>query len=189
MGTFYMTCFDCGKETLAPGEIHRAGARNGETFTVAVAGYRCANCGFETVDSAQSSEFTQLVSDAYRTAHGLLTSVEIRERRARLGMSQQEFADYLGVGVASVKRWESGKIQEKAMDELMRLKTDLAAARRNLESLAANEYVVSAGVMGNERVELFLRLDNQQYGRGSHMRLDPSNLWASVEEPLDLRAA
>jgi hypothetical protein len=50
-------------------------------------------------------------------------------------MTQQQFSDYLGTGVASVKRWEAGQIQDKAMDELIRLKTDPGAARRNLRSL------------------------------------------------------
>jgi len=98
-------------------------------------GLRCELCGFQTVDSAQSAEFTKLVSDAYRESRGLLTGAEIRARRAQLSMTQQRFSEYLGTGVASVKRWESGQIQDKAMDELIRLKTDPEAARRNLKSL------------------------------------------------------
>jgi hypothetical protein len=50
-------------------------------------------------------------------------------------MSQQRFSEYLGAGVASVKRWELGQIQDRAMDELIRLKTDVEAARENLRSL------------------------------------------------------
>jgi putative zinc finger/helix-turn-helix YgiT family protein len=98
-------------------------------------GLRCQECGFETVDSDQSVELTRLVSDAYRRAHGLLTGREICEKRGQLGMSQEVFAEYLGTGVASVKRWETGKIQDRAMDELIRLKTDARAARKNLQSL------------------------------------------------------
>jgi len=41
------------------------------------------------------------------------------------------------VGVASVKRWELGQIQDEAMNNLMVLKTDLAAAKRNLAEIAA----------------------------------------------------
>jgi transcriptional regulator with XRE-family HTH domain len=64
-----------------------------------------------------------------------LTSTEIRANRALLTMTQQQFADHLGTGVASVKRWEAGQIQDKAMDELIRLKTDPETARRNLRNL------------------------------------------------------
>jgi DNA-binding transcriptional regulator YiaG len=52
-------------------------------------------------------------------------------------MSQRQFASYLGVGVASIKRWELGQIQDEAMNNLMVLKTDLAAARHNLLEIAA----------------------------------------------------
>jgi transcriptional regulator with XRE-family HTH domain len=51
-------------------------------------------------------------------------------------MSQRQFATYLGVGVASIKRWELGQIQDEAMNNLMVLKTDLAAAKQNLLEIA-----------------------------------------------------
>jgi putative zinc finger/helix-turn-helix YgiT family protein len=130
-----MTCPQCEHGGLELGPVELSGERHGETYKVNVAGWRCGACGFETVDSDQSAEFTKLVSDAYRTAHGLLTGREVLERRDRLGMSQEAFSAYLGTGVASVKRWETGKIQDRAMDELIRLKTDIEAARENLRSL------------------------------------------------------
>jgi putative zinc finger/helix-turn-helix YgiT family protein len=111
------------------------GLRHGESFTVETEGLKCGRCGFQTIDSVQSAEFTRLISDEYRKAHGLLTGGEIRSRRAWLGMTQQRFSEYLGTGVASVKRWELGQIQDRAMDELIRLKTDLEAARENLRTL------------------------------------------------------
>jgi hypothetical protein len=52
-------------------------------------------------------------------------------------MSQQEFANFLGVGVASVKRWELGKIQDKLHDDLIRQKT----APKDDLILAVNSYV------------------------------------------------
>jgi putative zinc finger/helix-turn-helix YgiT family protein len=133
-----MNCFECGDGTLRPQRIHLDGERNGEFFTVTMDGLRCEQCGFQTIDSNQSAEFTRLVSDAYRSAHGLLTGAEIRARRQAMGMTQAEFAAYLGTGVASVKRWESGQIQEKGMDELIRLKTDPEAAKRNLDSVVSH---------------------------------------------------
>jgi hypothetical protein len=50
-------------------------------------------------------------------------------------MSQEEFAAYLSVGVASVKRWELGKVQEKSTDDLIRIKCSLPSARRNVARL------------------------------------------------------
>ena len=70
-------------------------------------------------------EYGRLLADKYRAAHGLLTSEEIRERRERMGLSQQNFADYLKRGVASVKRWEMGKIQDPANDVHIREMTEV----------------------------------------------------------------
>ncbi len=64
-------------------------------------------------------EFSRLLADAYLRNHGLLTSEEIKDRRRRLGMSQQQFAQHLDVGVASIKRWEMGKIQEPHSNDLI----------------------------------------------------------------------
>jgi putative zinc finger/helix-turn-helix YgiT family protein len=130
-----MTCSECGEGVLSQSRVRLESTRHGESFWAETGGLRCGRCGFETIDSEQSVEFTRLISDEYRRAHGLLTSGEIRSRRAWLGMSQQRFSEYLGAGVASVKRWELGQIQDRAMDELIRLKTDVEAARENLRSL------------------------------------------------------
>jgi DNA-binding transcriptional regulator YiaG len=100
------------------------------SFSALDSNYRRGRC----LSHIDTEGFTRLISDEYRRAHGFLTSGEIRSR-AWLGMTQQRFSEYLGTGVASVKRWELGQIQDRAMDELMRLKTDLAAARKNLRSL------------------------------------------------------
>ena len=50
-------------------------------------------------------------------------------------MSQRAFAKFLRVGEASVKRWEAGLIQDEANDQLIRLRTNLEAARRNVSEL------------------------------------------------------
>jgi hypothetical protein len=81
------------------------------------------------------AEFMQKVADAYRAQCGLLTSAEIRRSRERLLMSQVDFASYLGVGVASVKRWELGEIQTKTADELIRCKTDPTYAETVIAAL------------------------------------------------------
>jgi transcriptional regulator with XRE-family HTH domain len=52
----------------------------------------------------------------------LLTPQEMQERRARLGMNQQELAEQLGVAKETISRWETGAmIQSRAMDNLLRL--------------------------------------------------------------------
>ena len=44
-------------------------------------------------------------------------------------MTQKESTGYLGAGDASIKRWELGAIEDRAMDNLIRLRTDIDKAR------------------------------------------------------------
>jgi len=53
-------------------------------------------------------------------------------------MSFRTFARHLKVGEASPKRWEAGLVQDRAMDQLIRLKSDLATARENVTQLEAH---------------------------------------------------
>jgi len=50
-----------------------------------------------------------------------------------MGMSREAFAKWLKAGIASVKRCELGALQDEPMDELMKVRTDPAAAMANYE--------------------------------------------------------
>ncbi len=130
-----MNCVNCGKANLKRQKTRLAGEVRGERFLVSMEGLVCPKCSYRTVEGVDLPDYMRLVADAYRSKHGLLTSREIRSRRQQLGMSQAEFADYLGVGVASLKRWEMGRVQDVSSDELIKLRTDERAAVKNLERL------------------------------------------------------
>ena len=129
-----MNCLRCGTQ-LKKSTTMMDGEYAGERYRVPAEAMVCPDCGYATLHARQIDAFSTKVADAYRKRHGLLTSSEIRRIRSRLRMSQEEFAAYLGVGVASVKRWELGKVQEKSMDDLVRIKCSLASARQNLARL------------------------------------------------------
>jgi len=131
-----MKCFECGKGNLRKQTAELEGERHGECFTVRMEALVCSKCGFRTIESARMGDYALRISDAYREKHGLLTSSQIKQRRRELGMSQEQFAKYLGVGSASVKRWELGQVQDEAMNRLMVLKTDAKAARQNAAEVA-----------------------------------------------------
>ena len=57
---------------------------------------------------------------------------EIRSIRHALGMTQVAFADYLGVGIATVQRWEGGYTSP-----LVHLLPKLERARRKADKIAA----------------------------------------------------
>jgi DNA-binding transcriptional regulator YiaG len=82
-------------------------------------------------------ELGRRTSDAFRKKHHLLTSEEIKELRMSLNMSQRQFAAFLRVGVASVKRWENWKVQDASSDELIRLKCMMAKAEAGQASVSS----------------------------------------------------
>ena len=133
-----MNCLNCSvgklKQTTSseiPGEF-----RDFKT-TVTMPALRCSNCGYVTIRGEDMATFMTLVADKFRKHSGLLTSKEIRDRRAGLKLTQEAFAGYLGVGVASIKRWELGQVQDEAMDQLIRLKTNPHEALRNYYEVAS----------------------------------------------------
>jgi putative zinc finger/helix-turn-helix YgiT family protein len=130
-----MKCYNCGKGRLTPKMTQIAGEVRGEEYSIRSEAMVCGRCGFQVLSERESVAYTVGISDAYRRAHGLLTSAELKETRDRLGLSLRKFASYVGVGLASVKRWEAGLIQDEAHDQLIRLRTDLSAARKNVEEL------------------------------------------------------
>jgi putative zinc finger/helix-turn-helix YgiT family protein len=83
--------------------------------------YLCPVCGLEAGDIDQTTATQRAISNAYRQAVNLLTGEEIREGRKKLRLSQDALAKRMNVGIASIKRWEGGLIQTKAMDRALRL--------------------------------------------------------------------
>lgn len=132
-----MNCFQCEKGKMVSKLTEVKARVRGEEIPVRTEATVCEGCGFQVFTDEQSAAYTIASADVYRTKHNLLTTEELKAIRKRLGMSFRAFAKYLKVSEASPKRWEAGLVQDEAMDELIRIKADLPAARRNLEQLGA----------------------------------------------------
>jgi putative zinc finger/helix-turn-helix YgiT family protein len=79
---------------------------------------RCEACGEIVLDDDANIR----VSDAILAHLRILTPVQIRQNRERLGASQAQLAKDLGVSEASLARWETGaQIQPRPVDRLLRL--------------------------------------------------------------------
>lgn len=113
-------CFNCESADLQPANIELAGKVKDQQFRVAMRGLRCPNCGYETIEGSDTPQFRKLLSEEYKKANKLLTAAELVELRSQLKMNQDQFAEFAGVGLASLKRWELGKIQERASDDRIR---------------------------------------------------------------------
>lgn len=89
--------------------------------------YFCENAAedeneFET--ATMTNENLLNARNAYRIKKGLLTSQEIVGIRESYGLSQVDLAKLLGWGEATISRYESKAIQDKAYDTMLRLIKD-----------------------------------------------------------------
>lgn len=81
----------------------------------------CPECGLEAGTVQSAGDVQRAIADAYRTKAGLLTGPEIRSLREARGFTQQQLAEVMNIGIASIKRWETGMIQSKSMDHALRM--------------------------------------------------------------------
>lgn len=89
----------------------------------------CEKCG----ERLSGPEAARIRHEAICQTFGLLTPHEIQSIRERLGLSQERFAQLTGIGVATISRWERGRLlQNRAMDKYLRL---LARGEKNLRFL------------------------------------------------------
>jgi HTH-type transcriptional regulator / antitoxin MqsA len=114
-------CYACGSDAAIVCEPREVwiGQRNA---TVPGKFVRCPSCAEEYFLPGQMEALQKAASEAIRRAENLLTSLEIRTFRERLGLSQAEFESLLGVGPKTAVRWEKGTVfQSAAVDTLIRL--------------------------------------------------------------------
>lgn len=119
-----MKCLECKNDKFRQSKARFHPTVKDEQVDVLVDATVCTKCGKALMDDAQMDGLRRAGADAYREKYKLLTSRQIADYRQRLGMSQREFAEHLGVGEASIKRWETYYVQDKSQDNLIRLKCD-----------------------------------------------------------------
>lgn len=93
----------------------------GVEITVPVEQYRCPTCEIEFGTVDQTANTQKAIAEAYRKKIGLLTGKEIVQERAKQDLTQNDLAKRMNVGIASIKRWETGSIQTKSMDQALRM--------------------------------------------------------------------
>lgn len=94
----------------------------GEIAVAQLEGYSCPLCGADPIFEDQIRRNHARVADAKRRADGLLTGLEIKTLRERLGITQREAADLFGGGANAFSKYERGDVsQSVAMDRLLRL--------------------------------------------------------------------
>jgi putative zinc finger/helix-turn-helix YgiT family protein len=117
-----MICFKCDSEEFEVRESSVHQEFRGEAFDVRVPVSVCKGCGWQVLAPDQVDAVRKQTVDAYRSKHKLLMAKEIIMLRKARSMSQEKFAEFVGVGVASIKRWERGFVQEPISDKRIREK-------------------------------------------------------------------
>lgn len=94
-------------------------AVRGEKIAIDVPRLVCIAGGEAMVDPT-FGDITLKVYTEYRRRHGLLSPEQIRGIREKYQLSQDAFATLLGTSPATLARYETGSLQDKAYDQLLR---------------------------------------------------------------------
>ncbi|NNG65783.1 type II toxin-antitoxin system MqsA family antitoxin [Caldanaerobacter subterraneus] len=133
----------------------------------------CSVCGEELFDEELEEENLQRVYDIYRKKHGILSPDEIRNIRESYGLSQRAFAKLLGIGEASIARYETGALPEKSLSNMIMLLKDPKNMKKLLEK---NEDALSQ----REKARLLRRL--KEMSERIKTITIPEELYKSLEE-------
>lgn len=117
-----MSCAMCGATQVEFLEATETVAYKGEILSVPMAYTLCKSCGHEFVGAEQIKANDKVVLAAKRNVDGLLTPVQIRQLRKKLGLTQAQAAVFFGGGRNAFSKYERGEVaQSEAMDKLLRL--------------------------------------------------------------------
>jgi putative zinc finger/helix-turn-helix YgiT family protein len=93
----------------------------------------CGNCGEKLI----TGEVDRQINRAFHEHMHLLTPDQIRDGIAKLGLSQKEVAERLGIAEATLSRWlNETVIQSRAMDNYLRVFFQFPEVRRALAVVA-----------------------------------------------------
>lgn len=92
----------------------------GEVIQLKVKMRVCKKCGEPLADDELDDISLKQFYDEYRRKNNLLFPNEIKEIREKYNMSQTEFAKLLGMEAKTIARYESGVIQDKTHDNLIK---------------------------------------------------------------------
>lgn len=118
-------CSNCGRETqlelITKEEVMHV---RGEPIKVKVEYCKCPQCGDEVFDPNRNPDPFDKAYREYRQKHALLQPEEIKEWRKEHRLTQGELAKLLGLGTATINRYENGALQDGSHDRLIRLAMD-----------------------------------------------------------------
>lgn len=91
-----------------------------EPIVVETQYYKCRQCGDEVLDPASGIDPFTMAYDECRRRHGLLKPSEIAGWRKTYNLTQGDLARLIGIGTATLSRYENGSLQDESHDKLLR---------------------------------------------------------------------
>ncbi|MBI4304383.1 MAG: DUF4065 domain-containing protein [Chloroflexi bacterium] len=155
-------CPNCEQYTQATSGVQKETYNvRGEPIEVEAEVVVCQRCGSKVFDEERDSRNLEKAYNRYREKYGLLSPDQIRTIREKYGLSQRALSRLLGWGEITIHRYESGAIQDKVHDNMLRLIEN----PENLQKLfKANRSMLPAGVAVNlqKRMTTFLQEDSEK---------------------------
>ena len=132
MKPFPWKCMYCRERTVSPVTLptyQKELEHDGRKYAVTVPNlrvYQCTKCGEIVLDDEANCR----ISDALRSAVGLLFPSQIRRMRESLYLTQRRLATALQISESTLSRWETGaQLQQRCMDRMLRAFFDLEELR------------------------------------------------------------
>ena len=115
-------CANCDKEVnyITREETKTVKVRDRE-LTVTLTRAFCEECGEPVLPDLIAKKNDLIVFDEYKRLEGLLTSEEIKKIREKRKLSQRALANLINCGEKNIARYETGAIQDRVFDLLIRL--------------------------------------------------------------------
>ncbi|ADA67221.1 transcriptional regulator, XRE family [Thermotoga petrophila RKU-10] len=138
-------CENCNKfvdyEVILKEDIYNV---RGEEIKIKAKIPVCKVCGGELFDIHLEDENLREAYRMYAKKHGLVLPEEIKNIRENYGLSQETFARILGIGRATLARYENGSLPSEAISSLIKRSKDpnflLSLVEERKDSISKSDY-------------------------------------------------
>lgn len=134
----------------------------GQKFTITSTCYECVDTGEQFTDTLQDEALVQAMRQQWRERNGVPTPEQLTARRKSLGLSGNEMAVLLGLGINQYRQYEKGDFPSESKARLLQLAVDERALASLLD---AARPVLSARALG--KLQHYL---DQELARHIHWR-------------------
>jgi putative zinc finger/helix-turn-helix YgiT family protein len=105
----------------------------GEMIPVHMEYYHCEECGEDFEIPRPDYDPLDAAYREYRNRKGMVQPEQLKKCRKELRLTQNELSEILGIGIASLNRYENGALQSEAHDQVIRLSMQSANLLQILE--------------------------------------------------------